>query len=321
MLRQYDAEIGKGMMVKCSVRDAITTYGSDLIIAATGAIAKKGKSTEDEVRVIYDGTNGIALNQEIKIRDQIRFPIAPDVKCVLAECAEEGGPHSSLDFDVDKAHRRCPVEEAEGGRQARQVKGSAASTLQSKRSVEAMMRERAGESGPGKPSPLRLEDFSPAELSEQVFLNTVGTFGVTSAGYWWGRAGGSAMRLAHYVIGYIDAVYALLCSDDRRIVGRTAHYERGILLFLFVLVCVGIPISWRKVRGGERTEWIGYLVDVGRFEMGISMTRAAWASSCCLDKATEGAVRLGELREGLGRLQFIAGPIETLRPFLGPLYA
>ena len=129
------------------------------------------------------------------------------------------------------------------------------------------------------------------------------------------------MRLAHYVIGYIDAVYALLYSDDGKIIGRTAHYERGILLFLFVLICVGIPISWRKVRGGERTEWIGYLVDVGRFEMGISMSRAAWASSWCLDKATEGSVRLGELREGLGRLQFIAGPIETLRPFLGPLYA
>ena len=30
---------------------------------------------------------------------------------------------------------------------------------------------------------------------------------------------------------------------------------------------------------------------------------------------------LGELREALGRLQFIAGPLEHLRPFLGSLYA
>ena len=28
-----------------------------------------------------------------------------------------------------------------------------------------------------------------------------------------------------------------------------------------------------------------------------------------------------ELREGLGRLQFIVGPLEHIRPFLGPLYA
>ena len=32
-------------------------------------------------------------------------------------------------------------------------------------------------------------------------------------------------------------------------------------------------------------------------------------------------MRLGELREGLGRLQFLAGPMEYIRPFLGPLYA
>ena len=34
-----------------------------------------------------------------------------------------------------------------------------------------------------------------------------------------------------------------------------------------------------------------------------------------------GSMALGELREGLGRLQFIAGPVEFIRPFLGPLYA
>ena len=32
-------------------------------------------------------------------------------------------------------------------------------------------------------------------------------------------------------------------------------------------------------------------------------------------------MRLGELREGLGGLQFLAGPVEYVRPFLGPLYA
>ena len=30
---------------------------------------------------------------------------------------------------------------------------------------------------------------------------------------------------------------------------------------------------------------------------------------------------MGELCEGLGRLRFVAGPLDHLRPFLGPLYA
>ena len=58
-----------------------------------------------------------------------------------------------------------------------------------------------------------------------------------------------------------------------------------------------------------------------QIQHGVSASRAAWASRWLTDKATEGRVRLGELREGLGRLQFIAGPVEYIRPFLGPLYA
>ena len=152
-------------------------------------------------------------------------------------------------------------------------------------------------------------------------MNCVGTFGVSSAGYWWGRAGGSVLRLTHYILGYANALYALLYSDDGKLTGRTERYERGLLLHLFVLVVINLPISWNKVKGGPQVEWIGYWVDIGRFELGISASRAAWASKWLTDKATEGRVRIGELQEGLGRLQFITGPVEFLRPFLGPLYS
>ena len=129
------------------------------------------------------------------------------------------------------------------------------------------------------------------------------------------------MRLGHYFVGFYDALYTLLYSDDGMLTGRTDHPERGILAFLLVLVLTKVPLSWKKVKGGDRVEWIGYALDLGRFSMGISASRAAWASRWLEDKSTEGSVMLGELREGLGRLQFIAGPVEYVRPFLGPLYA
>ena len=168
---------------------------------------------------------------------------------------------------------------------------------------------------------MRRSDFSARELRESVFLDCVGTFGVTSAGYWWGRAGGGIVRLAHYLIEYLEAVWALLYSDDGKVTGQTAHPERGLLMHLLVLVLIRLPISWKKVRGGPEVECMGYLVDVGRFQIGISARRAAWISRWQTDKVAEGRMRLGELREGLGRLQFAAGPVEHLRPFLGPLYA
>ena len=93
------------------------------------------------------------------------------------------------------------------------------------------------------------------------------------------------------------------------------------MLHLLVLGVVGTPLAWHKLHGGESLEWIGYALDVGRFEIGVTEKRTQWAIRWAQDKAREGAVRLGELREGLGRLQFVAGPLDHLRPFLGPLYA
>ena len=154
-----------------------------------------------------------------------------------------------------------------------------------------------------------------------MYLNKVGTFGVSSAGYRWGRAGGAIMRLGHYMVGYTDALWALLYSDDGKLTGRSEYPERGLLLFLLSMIVVRVPLSWHKVKGAAQVEWIGYLLNMGRFELGVTASRAAWASRWLTDNATEGAVKLGELREALGRRQLVAGPIEYVRPFLGPLYA
>ena len=205
----------------------------------------------------------------------------------------------------------------EWGRLGCQVKGSAAATAVAKRTTSA---NRAGAAIGGR-RPMVRADFSPKELAEDVYINKVGTFGVSSAGYWWGRAGGAIMRLGHYMVGAHNAIWALLYSDDGKLTGRTDYPERGILIFLLSIVILDLPMSWHKVKGGQQVEWIGYALDLGRFSMGVSLSRAMWAFRWLTDKAAERCVRLGELREGLGRLQFIAGPVEYIRPFLGPLYA
>ena len=61
-------------------------------------------------------------------------------------------------------------------------------------------------------------------------------------------------------------------------------------------------MAWKKLSGGYQTEWVGYALDIARFEIGISAKRAAWVITWIDDKIRERRVRLGELREGLGRL-------------------
>ena len=98
------------------------------------------------------------------------------------------------------------------------------------------------------------------------------------------------MRLGHYVVGFQDALWALLYSDDGKLTGRTDRPERGLLLFLLTLVLIDLPLSWPKVRGGLEFEWIGYFLDIGRFEIGVTFARAVWAANWLSDKVAEGRV-------------------------------
>ena len=179
VLKQFAEEIEEDLMIVTTLEEAMDAYGDELLIAATGAIAKKGQGPGGEVRVIFDGTRGVMLNLGIKIRDQVRFPTAPDVKAVLAELAEEGGSYLMLLYDIKKAHRRIPVRRQDWGRQACQVRGSAAASAQCRR--ESRKRATGEEPRDGKAlfQKLLKGDFTDAELKEKVYLNCVGTFGVT----------------------------------------------------------------------------------------------------------------------------------------------
>ena len=107
----------------------------------------------------------------------------------------------------------------------------------------------------------------------------MGNFGGASAGYWWGRAGACIFRLAHYCLGREYALWALLYSDDGWLTGRGKRFEYSLVLFMFVLSLINAPLSWHKMTGGVQSEWVGYLLDVGRFEIGISEARALWVAT------------------------------------------
>lgn len=59
-----------------------------------------------------------------------------------------------------------------------------------------------------------LHDLPDKVLDETLWVNCVGTFGVGSAGYWWGRAGACLTRLGHVLIGHDHAIWSLLYSDN-----------------------------------------------------------------------------------------------------------
>jgi hypothetical protein len=95
----------------------------------------------------------------------------------------------------------------------------------------------------------------------------------------------------------------------------------NMVLALFWLVIIGVPVSWHKCKGGVEVDWIGYWVDYGRFEVGLSEVRTAWIAKWVREVLVKQSVLIREFGEVLGRLGFGSAVCENTRPFLGPIYA
>lgn len=156
----------------------------------------------------------------------------------------------------------------------------------------------------------------------KVWVNTVGTYGIGSAAYWWARAAAAVVvRFPHYFLGPDFLLELLLYVDDFAIIAKSPDQVDAIGFMVFVLSAVGVPFSWKKFRGGTRLVWIGYWMDLRAFLLGISESRAAWLRNWLRGKAQEGTLDVDDLMSVLGRLCFALGPLEYVRPFVAPIYA
>ncbi len=150
---------------------------------------------------------------------------------------------------------------------------------------------------------------------------TCGVFGVASIAYWWSRVAGALLRCIHYLAAADLELWVLLVADDYKVEPTAAQLERAILFALWLFELLGVPLQWAKTGGGDEADWVGYNLRYPVHALGLSESRAEWASAWCSRHAAAGLALVGELREGLGRLSFVAGALEYERPFLAPLFA
>ena len=79
-------------------------------------------------------------------------------------------------------------------------------------------------------------------------------------------------------------------------------------------------MSWKKSRGGLCYTWVGYELSLRDWTLGVSASRAGWIRSWYERTLKTRTVDTGELREVLGRIQFVYGALVYDRHFLAPLY-
>ena len=81
---------------------------TNLTRASFGANRKDKRSGVISAGVLFDGTNGIAVNTRTRIRDQERGPVTADLKRAMREKATGAIRTFALTADVSEAHRQIP---------------------------------------------------------------------------------------------------------------------------------------------------------------------------------------------------------------------
>ena len=280
--KQFAEEIELGHMFTLTVEEARLRWKT-LRVAAQGALEK----SETEFRIIHDGTHGVNINNEIRNPNLQRFPgVAEQKEIMLLSSSEHPGVHFGLQADVSKAHRRFLHRESDLGLLA-----------------------CTAEEGP---------------LSESTILhiNRVGTFGISTAAFWWGRlAAGIGRMVLNFLCLRFHWHWFLLYADDSRQQAAGAEKFLTLIVSLLLWTLAGTPFAWRKLRGGLKGDWLGFWIDYEKFEVGISEKRGLWLLKWAKRILSDRMVQISAMTEGLGRLCYVSGVVEYYRPFLSPMFA
>ena len=156
--------------------------------------------------------------------------------------------------------------------------------------------------------------------STKIWLNCVGTFGITSASYHFTRLFGAVMRAGASLRGRPE-MFELGYVDDILYLARGREAVVGIWLSLLFLYVAGTPFSWHKFGGGAWAQWIGFEIQLREGTLGMSEKRLRWARDWMEKILANKVVATEEFRSALGRLSFMMSAFEHLKPFSGPLYS
>ena len=122
---------------------------------------------------------------------------------------------------------------------------------------------------------------------DMLWLNTAGTFGVSSVAFHWCRLMGGLGRAAYYLIACLEILHMVYSDDLFWLTQDSANGIDYIVLQVFFYVVVGVPFSWKKFCGGIEFAWVGFCVSIKDRALGISERRATWLVDWLKDSACE----------------------------------
>ena len=156
------------------------------------------------------------------------------------------------------------------------------------------------------------------EAGADVYINTVGTFGVASTSCYWSRVSSALGRLSQYLAAASAHTWHMVVADDYHLEENTIA-SRCSLSFSSATRLGYHSLGTRRQVARELVVWVGFELLHSTHHLGISQRRAEWFTKSAREVADSDQVHMGR-EEGLGRIMFAVGALELERPFLGPLH-
>jgi len=230
---------------------------------------------------LHDGTHGINLNNKIRILDKLQVPGPEDLQEVASRVKESKEAPFALCADIKQAHRNVKVRASDWPRMA--CKSSSQSRV--------------------------------------LWLNRVGTFGISSAAYYWTRLFAAVGRWTFRVL-HSDSFYMLIYVDDLRVIVYGPDKFITLWALFLALEVLGTPFAYHKFHGGLEMDYIGYHINYFAWASGISAKRAGWITEWITRAESSNWVVTGrQLVEFVGRMNFVTRMLTWMKPFLAPLFA
>lgn len=186
---KINEDLASVRMIKMTHKEAKDKYGERLLLGAMGVVEEGA----DKFRLIHDGSHHTLINHRIRARDHIPGPLVGDIAAMMKDAEDAEHKTLGLVWDFTSAHRVIAVHPEDWGLQA--------CTLADLRGIDP-------------------------EDDVEVYLNTVGTFGFSTAGHWWGRLAAMLIRAGHYFLGHSLACRAMIFADDGKALLPLQHFRR-----------------------------------------------------------------------------------------------
>ena len=236
---------------------------------------------DGSVRPLHDGTHGVRINNSIRLVNQTATPGPAEVAHVVSSAKRSREAAFGITADVSAAHR----------------------LFKHRRKDHPLMACKADSD------------------STVVWVNTVGTFGLSVASFWWSRLFGLVGRTVARAL-LQEWFYQLCFVDDIHGVFTGQHKFRNLVMWFVLYLTLGTPFSFKKFRGGFKVPFVGFELDYSTWKVGMSDSRGAWIVSWIKDaRSKRYVVQVRLFREFLGRLGFVSRIVVWIKPHLAPLYA